>query len=272
MENKFIFGTRKFRVLIGSWAYNCVFIGWTAFAVLLMMILQPFPRRFAQAAVKAWAWTQHWALKVFVGLDFEIRGTENIIQGPAIYACKHQSAWETFFFYLLFSDPAYVLKKELMQIPIWGQVAKKCGAVSVDREGGARALKALVSDVRNRLSQKRPVIVFPEGTRTRPGEKVPYHVGIAALYSQCDAPLIPVALNSGLFWGRRSFVKHAGCIIIEFQPMIHAGLKRAAFIEKLEGTVENASNKLAEEGMALFPHTQLVTTEGTISLKSKLDS
>tara|TARA_Y100001960_G_C14728037_1_gene855971 strand:+ start:1181 stop:1954 length:774 start_codon:yes stop_codon:yes gene_type:complete len=253
---------RKLRVLVGSWAYNCVFIGWTAFAVILMMVLQPFPRKFSQCAVKAWAWTQHWALKVLVGLDFEIRGAENIIHGSAIYACKHQSAWETYFFYLLFSDPAYVLKRELMQIPIWGQVAKKCGAVSVDREGGASALKTLVRDVKDRLSQKRPVIVFPEGTRTHPGEKIPYHVGIAALYTQCDVPLIPVALNSGLFWGRRSFTKHAGCITIEFQPMISSGLKRAAFIEKLERTVENASNKLAQEGMTRFPHTKSVSTKG----------
>ena len=270
MKHNLCPGLRKLRLIIGSGIYNCVFIGWTAVAVALIMLLQPFPRMVAQHAVKVWAWTQHWALRGLVGLDFEIRGMDNIVHGAAIYACKHQSAWETYFFYLLFSDPAYVLKKELMQIPIWGLVARKCGAVSVDRRGGAMALKTLVRDVRDRLSQNRPVIVFPEGTRTRPSESLSYHSGIAALYRHCDAPVIPVALNSGLFWGRRSYRKQAGCIIIEFRPPILTGMERKQFMQELEDTVESASLQLLEEGMACFPDTRVALVERRENFKSKL--
>ena len=247
---------RAMRSIIGSGLYNFVFIGWTAVCVVMMLILLPFPRMAMQRAVKAWAWSQHWALKGLVGLDFEIRGAEHIPKGGAIYASKHQSAWDTYFFYLLFADPSYVLKKELVKIPVWGWIARKCEAVSVDREGGATALKTLVRDVKQRLSEDRPVIIFPEGTRTQPGSRRPYHPGVAALYSQCDAPVVPVALNSGLFWGRRSYTKQAGRIVIEFFEPIESGLKRRDFMQRLETTVETAALKLAEEGVQRFPLTE----------------
>jgi 1-acyl-sn-glycerol-3-phosphate acyltransferase len=248
---------RKLRSIVGSGLYNCVFIGWTAVAVTLMILLLPFPRFAMQRAVKAWAWSQHWALKALVGLDFELRGRENILPGGAIYASKHQSAWDTYVFYLLFSDPSYIMKKELMQIPVWGWMARKCEAISVDRAGGGQALKALVRDTRQRIEQDRPVIIFPEGTRTRPGTRLPYHPGIAAVYSQCDAPVVPVALNSGLFWGRRSYAKQAGRIIIEFLPALPSGLKRREFMARLEHDIETASLRLMAEGVEKFPDKQV---------------
>ena len=244
------------RSIIGSGLYNIVFIGWTAISVTIMMICMPFPRFAIRFAVKIWAWSQHWALKFLVGLDFEVRGQENIVHGAAIYASKHQSAWDTFFFFLLFRDPSYVMKKELMQLPVWGWVARKYAAVSVDRAGGASALKALVRDVKQRLGDNRAVIFFPEGTRTRPGDRRPYHPGIAALYNNCGAPVVPVALNSGLFWGRRSYRKHAGKIIIEFLPAMPTGMKRREFMQALETTIEDASLRLAAEGVARFPVTR----------------
>jgi len=247
---------RTIRSIIGSGLYNIVFIGWTAVAVTMMIVLLPFPRMGMQRAVKAWAWSQHWALKVLVGLDFEVRGRENIVNGGAIYAAKHQSAWDTFVFYLLFDDPSYIMKKELMRIPVWGWMARKCAAISVDRSGGGAALKALVRDTRQRLADARPVIIFPEGTRTRPGSRLPYHPGIAALYSQCDAPVMPVALNSGLFWGRRSYRKLPGRIIIEFLPPIPADLKRREFMARLEHDIEDAAVRLMLEGAEAFPETQ----------------
>ncbi len=243
------------RSIVGSGLYNAVFIGWTAIAVTMMIVLLPFPRMGMQWAVKLWAKTQHWALKVLVGLDFEVRGRENIPAGAAIFASKHQSAWDTIVFYLLFADPAYVLKKELVRIPVWGWMARKCEAISVDREGGATALKALVKDARARLKQGRQVIIFPEGTRTRPGSKLPYQPGVAALYNQCQAPMVPVALNSGLFWGRRSYRKLAGRIVIEFLAPIPPGLRRREFMERLEAVIEGAADRLAAEGVRRYPET-----------------
>jgi len=246
----------RFRSIIGSALFNCVFIGWTAVSVTLMIVLLPFPRLVLQRAVKAWAWSQHWALKILLGLDYEIRGAEHINNGAAIYATKHQSAWDTYFFYLIFSDPAYVLKKELTKIPVWGWVARRCGAISVDRDGGASALKVMVHNARQRLSESRAVIIFPEGTRTQPGTHQAYHPGIAALYSQCDAPVIPVALNSGLFWGRRSQIKEAGRIVIEFMKPIPKGLKRRDFMAQLEIIIETRALELAKEGSQKFPNTR----------------
>jgi 1-acyl-sn-glycerol-3-phosphate acyltransferase len=244
------------RSIIGSGLYNIVFIGWTAISVTLMVICLPFPRPMIRLAVKLWAWSQHWALKFLVGLDYEVRGQENIVHGGAIYASKHQSAWDTFVFFLIFGDPSYVMKKELMQLPVWGWVARKYAAVSVDREGGASALKALVRDVKQRLLDKRPVIIFPEGTRTRPGDSLAYHPGIAALYNHCDGPVVPVALNSGLFWGRRNYRKYAGRIIIEFLPAIPTGMKRREFMQNLETSIEGASRRLAIEGVERYPVTR----------------
>ncbi|MBT6096316.1 MAG: 1-acyl-sn-glycerol-3-phosphate acyltransferase [Rhodospirillaceae bacterium] len=244
------------RSIVGSGLYNIVFIGWTAVSVTIMLLLLPFPRPVMQRAVKIWAWSQHWALKFLVGLDFEIRGRENIVHGAAIYASKHQSAWDTYVFYLLFSDPSYVLKKELVKIPVWGWIARKCAAIAVDRDGGASALKALVRDTRQRLADDRPVIIFPEGTRTQPGTHRPYHPGIAALYSQCDAPVIPVALNSGLFWGRRSYAKQSGTIIIEFLPPLPTDMKRRDFMQRLETQIESTAERLALEGADRYPLTR----------------
>jgi 1-acyl-sn-glycerol-3-phosphate acyltransferase len=241
------------RNLIGSALFNVVFLPGTAVAVMLMILLLPFPRMAMQWAVRNWSRVQHWALKVMVGLDFEVRGRENIPEGAAIYASKHQSAFDTYAYYLLFPDPAYIMKKELMKIPVWGWMARKCAAISVDREGGAGALKALVRDVKDRLGAGRQVIIFPEGTRTEPGARLPYHPGIAALYSQCDAPVVPVALNSGLFWGRRSFRKQPGIIIVEFLPPIPAGLKRRDFMQALETSIEQAADRLADEARARHP-------------------
>ncbi len=259
---------RTLRSIVGSGLYNVVFLGWTALAVTMMIVLLPFPRFAMQRAVKAWAWTQRWALKALVGLDFELRGRENILPGGVIYASKHQSAWDTYVFYLLFSDPAYIMKKELMRIPVWGWMARKCEAISVDRAGGAGALKALVKDTRARIAQGRPVIIFPEGTRTQPGTRLPYHPGIAALYSQCDAPVVPVALNSGLFWGRRSYRKNSGRIVIEFLPAIEQGLRRPEFMSRLENAIEGTSDRLAAEGIAKYPETAASMASSTNGAQS----
>ena len=181
----------------------------------------------------------------------------DIIDGAALYAAKHQSAWDTFIYFLIFKNPSYILKKELHKIPFWGMAANKYGAISIDRSGGASSLKQLIKDTKNRLLQNYSVIIFPEGTRSAPGIKLPYHPGIAALYSATDVPVIPVAVNSGLFWGRHSFIKRPGVITIEFLPPIDRGLKRRDFMEKLESTVEAATDRLVAEAILKFPETKI---------------
>ena len=204
---------------IRSVLFNAFILVLHAALVVGMLVLLPFPRRWMQATVRAWTDVLRGGLKAIVGLDLEVRGRDNLPQGACVIASKHQSALDTFVFYLLLNDPNYVMKKELMRIPVWGWHARKCGAISIDREGGAGALKQLVRDIEDRMKGGRQVIVFPEGTRTAPGTRHPYNPGIAALYTRIQAPVVPVALNSGLFWGRRSFNKKPGVVTIESSRM-----------------------------------------------------
>ena len=197
--------------------------------------------------VIAWAEISSSALRILVGTTFEVRGRENIVDGPAIYAAKHQSAWDTFAYFLIVKNPSYILKKELLLIPFWGWCARRYGAVIVNRKGGASALKKMVHDVKVRLNRKMPIIIFPEGTRSRPRETALYHPGVAALYKATNVAIIPVAVNSGMFWGRRSFMKYPGKIVIKFLPPISPGLPRKEFMRRLHSSVECATDDLVNE-------------------------
>ena len=234
---------------VRSALFNVYFFVWLMFMLLIMAFFLPLPRLGMMRTVQAWARGMHRGLKVIVGLDDRVIGRNNIPDRPAIYACKHQSTWDTSIFLILFNDPAYVMKKELLSIPLWGWFARKCEAVAVDRDGGAGALKSLVRDTQRAIANGRDVIIFPEGTRTAPGKRNPYFPGIAALYKLVDAPVVPVALNSGLFWGRRAFLKQPGTITLEFLPPIPRDLDRRAFTKELELRIESASDRLCHESV-----------------------
>ena len=234
-------------IILRSLIFNFFFIFWTTLAVLVMVLLLVFPRSVMACIVKIWARVSSDALKVLINLKFEVRGTENIAHGPAIYAAKHQSAWDTFAYFLILKNPSYVLKKELLLIPFWGWCARRYRAVIVDREGGGAALKKMVLDVKDRIARDMSVVIFPEGTRTLPGASGRYHPGVAAIYNSVDVPVIPVAVNSGLFWGRRSFKKLPGTIVIEFLPAMKSGLKRKEFMYSLQSRIERGTNNLVND-------------------------
>ena len=211
-----------------------------------------FPRTFSQTVTRLWTKGAARLMQCLLKLDFEIRGTPP--KGPCVIVSKHQSAWDTFFFYLILDDPNYVLKKELAMIPVWGWCALKCGAISIDRSGGMASLKKLVKDVQDRISKRRQVIIFPEGTRTPPGVCHQYQPGVAAIYNNTTAAVVPVALNSGLFWGRRSFSKSSGVITVQFLDPIPQGLKRREFMTELEDRIESTTITLISEARHRFPH------------------
>ena len=165
---------------------------------------------------------------------------------PAIYAAKHQSAWETLFLSRYLGFPAFVLKQELLSIPLFGWFLKKSGMIAVDRKGGASALRAMARQATETLESGRSILIFPEGTRVPPGQTRPYQPGVAALYTQQKVPLVPVALNSGLFWGRRAFIKKSGTIVVEILPPIPPGLDRKAVMKELENRIETAAKALAQ--------------------------
>ncbi|MEE8351412.1 MAG: lysophospholipid acyltransferase family protein [Rhodospirillales bacterium] len=237
-----------------SIVFNVFFFAFHLGLVVAMTLLLAFPRRWEQRLVRLWTNLLGKFLKMIVGLDIEIRGLNNLPSGPAVIVSKHQSAWDTFVFYTLVNDPNYILKKELMDIPFWGWCAAKCGAIGVDRDGGGSALKKMVRNTEDRLSKGRQVIIFPEGTRAKPGSRLPYHPGIAAIYGHTKAPVVPVALNSGLFWGRDSFVKYPGVVTVEFLGPMPPGQKRREFMADLESRIEGASDVLMAEAREKYPY------------------
>ena len=234
-------------IFIRSVIFNILFFGISSLFCIIMVLSLPLPRTVLSHGFRYWMVLTMAILKVVVGLRIEVRGRENIPAGPALVVSKHQSAWDTGIFFMLLNDPSYVLKKQLLKIPFYGWMLKKGGMVAIDRDGGASTLKQMVRDSRAVIETGRPLVIFPEGTRSHPGEKLPYHPGVAAIYKQADVPVVPVALNSGLFWGRRSFAKKPGTIIIEFLPPLAPGLDRKTFMAELENTIEGSTNLLLAE-------------------------
>ena len=222
-----------------------------SFSALYAISLLPallLPRRRFQRLAALWCRGLIALLRACCGLRWRLLGGEHIPTGAAIVASKHQSAWETLIFHVLLDDPVYVLKRELLSVPLLGWYLRKAGNIPIDRGAGFRALKAMLPVVDRALAGGAKVIVFPEGTRTAPGQRVPYQAGIAALYGRADVPVVPVALNSGLFWGRRRFLKRPGVISIEVLPPLPHGLPRVKFLRELEDRIEAATARLCREG------------------------
>lgn len=231
-----------------SLLFNAFFFAWTAVLFIICLPLLAFPRRVLLRAGDLWIGGVLGALRVICGLGYEVRGLENLPDGPAIVASKHQSAFDTVVFTRFLPDAAYVLKKELLAVPCFGWYLRRCKMIPVDRGGGSRALKDMIAAARQAAAERRWILIFPEGTRTRPGDSRPYHPGVAALYGALDLPVVPVALNSGLYWPRRSFVKRPGRIVVEVLPPIPPGLDRKDVMARLREAIEEASGRLSGEG------------------------
>ncbi|MGI9488460.1 MAG: lysophospholipid acyltransferase family protein [Geminicoccaceae bacterium] len=233
--------------MIGSVLFNIAFWLWGLVMALLALPILLMSREAMVRQAERWERGIQWLLRHLVGLNYRIIGEENRRDDRVIYAIKHQSAWDTITTHLLIDDPAIALKQELTKIPIFGPCLLHAGMIEIARGQGAKALRSLIEGAREAVERGSPVVIFPEGTRTPPGEKGTYHPGIAALYKQLALPVVPVALNSGLFWGRRSFVKRSGTILVEFLEPIQPGLDRKAFMAELELRVETATNRLITE-------------------------
>lgn len=217
---------------------------WTVIAGVLFAPLLLCPRPVMQRAGSIWCAGLLLLLRLICGIRHRVMGAENLPQGAAVIAAKHQSAWETLIFHRLLPDPIYILKRELLQVPILGWNLRKCGNIPIDRTAGLSAIRKMLPRAEQALARGSQVIVFPEGTRVAPGERRPYQPGIAALYGRFDVPLIPVALNSGRLWGRRSFLKRPGVITIAIMPPLPQGLDRRQMLAELEQRIEEATIRL----------------------------
>lgn len=224
--------------------FNLFFYVWTAFMSVVMLPALLRPSVLGVRAAQAWIAGVNAGLWAICGVRVEVRGRERIPEGPVLIAAKHQSAWDTMELLAICGMPAVVLKRELTWIPLYGWYIVAMGGIPIDRSAGAKALKDMVRQAKRSVAKGRSVLIFPQGTRVAPDRKIPYQPGVAALYSQLGLPCVPVALNSGLIWPRRQFLRRPGTITVEFLTPIPPGLRREPFMTTLEARVEAASDAL----------------------------
>lgn len=212
------------------------------FVIIGILILPlPFPLRFR--IMSRWAAFNFWTLKHVCGLDYTIEGLENIPAGPAIIFCKHQSAWETLALQIHFPAQVWILKRELLWIPIYGWGLASMQPIAINRSSAMRALKQVVNQGKQRLDKGLWVVIFPEGTRTAPGERRKYQMGGGLLAEKSGYPIVPVAHNAGYFWPKNSIDKKPGTIRMVIGPVISTHGKSADQItreaeEWIETTVD----------------------------------
>lgn len=232
--------------LLRSAVFNVAFFAFTALAALVCLPLVPLLDRAGRLALLAW-WAERVLrlLRITVGITVRVTGREHLPkEGPALIAAKHQSAFDTIVWLALLPRPAYVLKRTLLWIPLYGWYAHAAGMIGIDRSAGSSAIRHLMRASDAALAEGRQIVIFPEGTRTQPGERRPYQPGIAALYARSGLPVIPVATDSGVCWGRRAFHKHAGTITVAVLPPIPPGLDRAVMLERLQTAIEAETDRL----------------------------
>ena len=205
------------------------------------------PRAWAMVGLRAHARACCWLLRVVAGVKMEVRGRENLPKGACLVVSKHQSAWETFALIPLLTDPAIVLKDELKWIPVYGWFCVKFDHILVRRDKAAAALKAMISEAKERARAGRQILIFPEGTRRAAGAAPDYKPGYVALYEGLEVPCVPVALNSGLYWPRRTVMRYPGTIIVEFLEPIPTGVPRKDFRRQFEDRLEAACDRLLVE-------------------------
>ena len=227
-----------------TWLRSALFMAWfliaTAILSLVFLPVLVLPRGATVWLARLWSRVTFWGLKLFTGIDWEIRGTPP--KGAVLVAAKHMSMWDTMALYLALDAPATVLKRELLRIPFYGWFLWKATAIAIDRSAGASALRKMSNAAQAVLDEGRPILIFPEGTRKKPGAVPDYKPGVAGLYSMLGVECVPVALNSGVYW--TGFRKRPGTIVLEFLEPIAPGMKRPAFMALLEERIETATNRL----------------------------
>lgn len=240
--------------MVRSTIFNIAFYGWTIFLLFCFIPLILMPPQPMREGVRLWGVGTRFLLRVLLNIHIEERGRENIPPEPCIIACKHQSAWETSFACLIRPSVAVVLKAELGRLPLFGYYTRKTGMISVDRAKGASAMRKMLRMARAALAEGRSIFIFPEGTRTAVDSQQPYKTGVALLYQDLNAPILPVALNSGLVWPRNSYKKYPGTIIVEYLPPIPPGRDAKQVLVDLQTMIDGASDRLVAEGRARYPN------------------
>jgi 1-acyl-sn-glycerol-3-phosphate acyltransferase len=246
---EFLFSRSEPMLFFRSLTFNILF--YVNLIVWMLIGLPGFllPRRMMLYIIHGWVLSSFWLLKTVAGIRVAFHGYEHIPDGACLVAAKHQSLWETFALFVLFKDPVFVLKRELLWIPFFGWYAWKTGMIAVHRGRGARAIPDLKKKARLALEEGRQILLFPEGTRRAPGAPPAYRQGIVHLYEAGNVPCLPVALNSGLFWPRRQFLKYPGTIRVECLPPLPPGIDRETFFSTLQNQIEATSDRLMKDAV-----------------------
>ena len=231
-------------LLLRSALFNVAFYVNIVLWALLCAPALLMPRRAAMTIVQAWCRSSLWLTRRVAGIRVEVRGLERIPPGGLLVASKHQSFLETFALIAVLDDPAFILKRELMWIPFVGWFLAKIGMVPIDRGARSLALVEMNRRARAEVAKGRQILIFPEGTRRQPGAEPAYKYGVAHLYRSLEVPCVPVALNAGLFWPRRSFVRRPGTVVIEFGEPIPPGLDRDVAFAEIRTRIETGSRRL----------------------------
>jgi 1-acyl-sn-glycerol-3-phosphate acyltransferase len=224
--------------------FTIVSAAWTALECFAHSWLLFTKRPFLPYAV-GYVRRQDFLHRHLLGIDYRIIG-DLPRHGPALIALQHQSAWETFKLHLLFDNPAVVLKQELLSIPLWGSFAARTGMIPIDRSAGSDAMTGMLAKAMAAAAAGRPIVIFPQGTRVAVGEQRPYRSGVARIAAATGLPIIPVALNSGLFWPKKLFGQRRGTVTLEVLPSIPATLPMREMLAELEKSLETAGQRLAE--------------------------
>ncbi len=254
--------------MISTWIratlFNIVFWAWAIAVCVTIIPLVYCSRKTTVRISHIFNNGVYYIEKYVLGLDYEVRGLEYLPkEGSYLIAAKHQSAYETMKLHRLFGDPSIILKKELLSIPIWGKFLGKLDIIAIDRSRGEGAMASIVEGAHRMKEQGRPIVIFPQGTRVRPDAtpaQKPYKGGIIKMYKATDLPIIPLALNSGLFWPRNAYLKRSGKVIFEFLPPIEPGNDDKKVMKALEERLEEASNRLMDEAKERDPRLRDIPT------------
>lgn len=237
-------------IAVRSAIFNICFFALTALLLIAGLPTLLAGREALFRVARFWSRSSRWLLHAICGLKVEFRGMENLPKGAFILAAKHQSALETFALAECVEDFSFILKRELTYIPLFGWYLRRAEMIAINRKNGRAAVEQAIERSRALLNEGRTVVIFPEGTRTPPGGSARYKMGVAHIYAATGAACVPAALNTGMFWPRRSFMKYRGTAVIEFLPAIEPGHSPSDFLETLRTRIEDASGRLVAEAVS----------------------
>lgn len=230
---------------VRSFLFLLVQLIWTPIYASMVLFTFPLKPHTRYRIISGLAYSTMWLLKVICGIRMEVRGAENIPKESCVVMCKHQSAWETFALQLVFPPQVWVLKRELLWLPFFGWGLALTSPIAINRSKGKEAMRQLLEQGRQRLADGFCVVIFPEGTRMPYGVHGKYKIGGALLGENTGAPVVPVAHNAGKFWGRNSFLKHPGTVVMSIgQPIDPRGLKADEIGRRVEDWIESEMERI----------------------------